>query len=91
MKTTLVALALAASAMAKPMPQATTPESCSDSHSGTFQVTVVNVTSSAKRDLERRQLAGVLTLSLQDGVLKDQVRKPQAIASSVASSRVRLY
>jgi hypothetical protein len=82
MKTTLVALALTASAMASPMPQSTTPESCSDSHSGTFQVTVVNVTSSAKRDVEKRQLAGVLTLSLDGGILKDQAGRTGYIASN---------
>ena len=70
-----VALALAASALAKPMPapQADSAESCSESHDGEFQITVVNVTQSAeKRAVERRQQAGILTLTLQDGVLKDQ-------------------
>lgn len=76
-----VALALAASAMA--MPQAASPPAgCQASTSGTFQITTVNVTSPKKRDLESRQLAGPLTLSLQNGVLKDQAGRTGYIASN---------
>ncbi|KAF2800700.1 hypothetical protein K505DRAFT_320235 [Melanomma pulvis-pyrius CBS 109.77] len=82
MKTTLVALALAAATMAKPMPQASTPEGCSDSHSGSFQITVVNATTAAKRDVEKRQLAGILTLTLEGGILKDQAGRTGYIASN---------
>lgn len=74
-------LSLAAAAVA--LPQASTPAGCSSSASGTFQISTVNITSSAaKRDVERRQLSGVLTLSLQDGVLKDQAGRTGYIASN---------
>lgn len=63
MQRTLALLALATSVLASPYPQAVTdviapsapaPEGCMTSHDGTFQITVVNVSSSAtKRDLER--------------------------------------
>lgn len=61
MRYTIAALALAGSALASPAPQGVTsaiapssspPAGCSESHSGTFQITIVNVTSTpAKRDL----------------------------------------
>jgi len=82
MKTTFTALALVAVAMASPMPQAATPEGCADSHSGTFQVTVVNATTTAKRDVEKRQLSGILTLTLNEGILKDQAGRQGYIASN---------
>jgi len=77
-----VALALAATAWA--IPQAASPPSgCQSSASGTFQITTVNVTSSKKRDvLESRQLAGALTLRLQDGILRDQAGRQGYIASN---------
>lgn len=63
MKRTLALLALATSVLASPYPQGVSdaiapssppPEGCMTSHDGTFQITVVNVSSSAtKRDLER--------------------------------------
>lgn len=79
-----VALALAASALAKPMPlpQASSPEGCSDSYDGTFQISVVNVTKSSKRAVEKRQLSGTLTLSLDGGVLKDQAGRTGYIAAN---------
>lgn len=74
-------LSLAAAAVA--MPQAASPEGCSSSADGSFQITTVNVTSDAtKRDLQRRQLSGVLTLSLNDGILKDQAGRTGYIASN---------
>ncbi|KAL6705513.1 hypothetical protein ACN47E_006630 [Coniothyrium glycines] len=72
-------LSLAAAAVA--VPQASSPAGCSSSTSGTFQISTVNVTNS-KRDLEARQLSGVLTLSLQDGILKDQAGRTGYIASN---------
>jgi len=76
-----VALALAASAMA--IPQNTAPPAgCQASTSGTFQISTVNVTSSKKRDLATRQLAGALTLTLQNGILKDQAGRTGYIASN---------
>lgn len=62
MQRTLALAALAAVAFASPMPQAVTsaispessaPAGCQTSWPGTFEITVVNVTSSSKRDLEK--------------------------------------
>jgi hypothetical protein len=75
-----LALALASTALALPQQQADSSE-CSSSASGTFQIqTVVKPTS--KRDLQERQLAGALTLTLQDGILKDQAGRQGYIASN---------
>ena len=71
-------LAFATTALA----QASPPAGCQASTSGTFQISTVNVTSSKKRDLESRQLAGALTLSLQSGNLKDQAGRVGYIASN---------
>ena len=60
MRTFALLTALAATAFASPMPQGVTgqiapkapaPEGCMTSYSGTFEITVVNVSSTAKRDL----------------------------------------
>ena len=76
-----VALSLAAAVMA--MPQSGSPSGCSSSSSGSFQISTVNVTSSSsKRDVEKRQLSGALTLTLQDGILKDQAGRQGYIASN---------
>jgi hypothetical protein len=72
-------LGLAAAAAA--LPQASSPAGCSSSTDGTFQISTVNVTNS-KRSLEARQLSGVLTLSLTDGVLKDQAGRQGYIAAN---------
>lgn len=79
-----VALALAASALASPMPmpQSDAPEGCSDSREGTFQISVVNATTSVKRSVEKRQLAGTLTITLQDGILKDQAGRTGSIVAN---------
>ena len=56
MKGSLAAAALAGVVLASPMPQgqaATPAAGCQTSYPGTFQISVVNVTRSAKRDLER--------------------------------------
>lgn len=92
MRFSLPLLALAASAFASPMPQGVTeeiapeggpPSGCSGDYAGSFQITVVNVTSSAaKRDLERRQQAGVLTLTLAGGILTDQADRTGYVASN---------
>ncbi|KAF2830034.1 hypothetical protein CC86DRAFT_284826 [Ophiobolus disseminans] len=71
-------LALAGAALAQSSP----PSGCQPSTSGTFQISTVNVTSPRKRDLETRQLAGVLTLSLQNGNLRDQAGRTGYIASN---------
>lgn len=75
-----VVLGLAAAAMA--FPQTGAPAGCSPSAPGTFQITTVNATTSKKRDLESRQLSGPLTLTLQNGILKDQAGRQGYIASN---------
>jgi hypothetical protein len=76
-----IPLALVASAAA--FPQQSSGSDCQDSRDGTFAISVVNVTdSSSKRSVERRQLSGILTLSLEGGVLKDQAGRDGYIASN---------
>ncbi|KIX93425.1 uncharacterized protein Z520_10844 [Fonsecaea multimorphosa CBS 102226] len=91
MRTFALLTALAVSALASPLPQGVTsaiapsspaPEGCQPSYSGSFEITVVNVSSSAKRDLHERQSSGVLTLTLADSVLKDQDGRTGYIASN---------
>lgn len=73
-------LALAATAA---LAQTAPPPGCSASRAGTFNVQTVNVTSSStKRELAARQLAGTLTLTLQNGILKDQAGRQGYIASN---------
>jgi len=73
-------LALAATAVA----QSAAPAGCSPSTQGSFQISTVNVTNSrpSKRDLQARQLAGTLTLTLQNGILRDQANRIGYIASN---------
>lgn len=74
-----IALALASTALALPQQQSGSSE-CSSSADGTFQIqTVVKPT---KRDLEQRQLSGVLTLTLKDGILKDQAGRQGYVAAN---------
>jgi hypothetical protein len=81
MKSTFAVLsALAASALANPL-VARAPDGCSADYSGTFEITVVNATTS-KRDLSTRQTSGILTLTLAGGVLKDQAGRTGYIASN---------
>jgi hypothetical protein len=75
-----IALALASTALAYPQSSGAV-SSCPSSASGTFQIQTVNKPSS-KRGLEERQLAGALTLTLQDGILKDQAGRQGYIASN---------
>jgi len=89
MQYTLTLLALAASAWASPMPGAVTsvispsspaPTGCVASYDGTFEITVVNVsTSASKRDLERRT---ALELTLSNSGLKDAAGRTGYIASN---------
>lgn len=75
MKGSLALAALAGVVLASPVPQgqaATPVAGCQSSVPGTFQISVVNVTRSAKRELESRQEPdGTLRMTLQNGVLKD--------------------
>ncbi|CBX93021.1 hypothetical protein IAQ61_008749 [Plenodomus lingam] len=74
------AISLVAAAVA--LPQTSSPEGCASSAPGSFQVSPVKVTSSTKRSIEARQLAGTLTLTLNDGELKDQAGRIGYIASN---------
>jgi beta-lactam-binding protein with PASTA domain len=59
------------------------PAGCQASASGNFNIQTVNVTSSkTKRDLSSRQLSGALTLTLKDGILKDQAGRTGYIAAN---------
>ncbi|KAH9819301.1 Helicase associated domain-containing protein [Teratosphaeria destructans] len=77
-------------AIANPMPQSVTsalsPQqtSCSSSTSGTFQIQTVDAANpQTQRDITARQLApGALTLTLADGVLKDQAGRTGYIAAN---------
>lgn len=55
MRSTFAPLALAALASATPMPQASSSATadCSSSYDGEFMIQVVNVTSSAKRSVQK--------------------------------------
>lgn len=86
MQYTLVLSALAAIAAAAPQgvtsaisPMSSAPAGCSPSTAGTFQITVVNVTTNAKRDLAKRD---ALTLTLQNGLLKDALGRTGYIAAN---------
>ncbi|KAH7399010.1 hypothetical protein DE146DRAFT_514951 [Phaeosphaeria sp. MPI-PUGE-AT-0046c] len=73
-------LALAATAA---LAQTAPPSGCSASRAGSFNIQTVNITrSSTKRELEARQLAGTLTLTLQNGILRDQAGRQGYIASN---------
>jgi hypothetical protein len=76
-----VALAFAASALATPMPQAGAPSGCVATSDQKFNIRTVDQTPS-KRDLQRRQLDGTLTISLNNGILKDQAGRQGYIASN---------
>lgn len=79
MRSSFAPLALAALVAANPVPQGVTsaispptsaPAGCSPDYPGTFEISVVNVTSaSSKRSFQKRQ--GALVLTLQGGILKD--------------------
>ncbi|KIW96053.1 uncharacterized protein Z519_03119 [Cladophialophora bantiana CBS 173.52] len=91
MRTFALLTALAVSALASPLPQGVTsaiapsspaPGGCQPSYSGSFEITVVNVSSASKRDLSERQTSGILTLTLADSILKDQAGRTGYIASN---------
>jgi len=89
MRSTFAILALVAGVFARPQgvtsmiaPSATAPAGCSPTYPGTFEITVVNVTTSKRRSLAERQAAGVLTLSLAGGKLMDQAGRTGYIASN---------
>ncbi|KXT06482.1 hypothetical protein AC578_6030 [Pseudocercospora eumusae] len=90
MRYSLAPVALAALAAANPMPQGVTsaiapstsaPAGCKPDYSGQFQIQVVNVTSTGKRGVEKRQ-SGALYLTLSGGILKDQDGRTGYIAAN---------
>lgn len=93
MRYTVATAAFAAAAVASPVAQGVTeqikpdtsaPSGCSPNYDGEFMIQVTNVTSSAKRSLERRQQegAGELNIKLQDGVLTDAQNRTGYIAAN---------
>ncbi|EMD88816.1 hypothetical protein COCC4DRAFT_100841, partial [Bipolaris maydis ATCC 48331] len=80
MKSFIVAgLVVAATAL----PQAASGSECAASVDGTFTITTVKAPEAEKkRALARRQLDGILTMTLKDGVLKDQAGREGYIASN---------
>lgn len=77
---TFAVLALAATAA---VAQNSPPAGCQSSSSGSFNIATVNVTrSAAKRDISSRQLSGTLSLTLRDGILRDQAGRQGYIASN---------
>ncbi|KXT13225.1 hypothetical protein AC579_1725 [Pseudocercospora musae] len=90
MRYSLAPVALAALAAANPTPQGVTsaispstsaPAGCKPDYSGQFQIQVVNVTSTAKRGVQKRQ-SGALHLTLSGGILKDQDGRTGYIAAN---------
>ncbi|KAK4507150.1 hypothetical protein PRZ48_000884 [Zasmidium cellare] len=84
MRYSLAAVALATLASATPVAQApaqAAASSCSPSYSGTFNIQAVNVTTSSKRSLAKRQ-SQALTLTLADGILKDNKDRIGYIAAN---------
>lgn len=75
-----VVLAIASTALALPQTSGSSSQ-CASSADGTFQIQTV-VKPSSKRSLEARQLSGALTLTLKDGILKDQAGRQGYIASN---------
>jgi len=90
MQRTFALLVAAGAVLAKPMPagvssaispSGSAPAGCSSTFPGTFEITVVNVTT-AKRDLSKRQASGTLTISLTNGVMTDQDGRTGYIAAN---------
>ncbi|KAL9088169.1 MAG: hypothetical protein Q9165_006296 [Trypethelium subeluteriae] len=65
-------------------PSQAAPSGCAPTHAGTFNIATVNVStaSSSKRDLVKRQSSGILTLNLNNGILKDQIGRTGYIAAN---------
>lgn len=86
MQTTVALVAMAAVAYAAPQgvtavitPTAAAPAGCATSYSGTFEITALNISSSAKRDLEKRTS---LILTLAGGKLTDANGRTGYIAAN---------
>lgn len=82
----LAALASVAAAAIGSSPTASAPAGCSTDYSGDFQITIINstspTTSKEKRQSTTCGQAGLLTASLQGGILKDtQGRQGEVVAN----------
>ncbi len=75
-----IALALASTALALPQTTGSSSE-CAASADESFQIQTV-VKPSSKRGLEQRQLSGALTLTLENGILRDQAGRQGYIAAN---------
>ncbi|EPE34981.1 hypothetical protein GLAREA_10676 [Glarea lozoyensis ATCC 20868] len=91
MHTTFALAALAAVAYARPQgvtenisPETSAPQGCSPSHSGSFQIQAVNVTTSSSNAKRQNSCGseGVLTVDLADGVLTDSQGRTGYIAAN---------
>ncbi|TKA32800.1 hypothetical protein B0A50_01025 [Salinomyces thailandicus] len=84
MRYSFAPLALAALVAASPMPQASSAASadCSPNYDGEFMIQVINVTTTMKRGLEKRQQDNPLQVTLEDGVLVDDEGRTGYIASN---------
>ena len=64
-------------------PSQAAPAGCAPTYTGNFNIATVNVsTASSKRNVEKRQASGELTLSLSGGILHDQIGRTGYIASN---------
>jgi len=88
-----LALVVALASVASAAPQGVTaivapttaaPAGCTSSQSGEFEITAFNISSDAKRDLEKRtcDASGSLTLTLAGGILKDAQGRTGYIAAN---------
>ncbi|CAD0110581.1 unnamed protein product [Aureobasidium uvarum] len=88
MKSFAIAAAFAGAAVAMPQgvtqsisPKTGPPQGCSNNFDGQFSISIANVTTTAKRDLETRQ-DKVLTITLKDGTLTDDQGRTGYIAAN---------
>lgn len=64
-------------------PSQAAPAGCAPTYAGSFNIATVNVsTASSKRNVEKRQASGELTLTLDGGILHDQIGRTGYIASN---------
>ncbi|CAD0084283.1 unnamed protein product [Aureobasidium vineae] len=88
MKSFAIAAAFAGAAVAMPQgvtqsisPKTGPPSGCSENFDGEFSISIANVTTNAKRDLETRQ-DKVLTITLKNGTLTDDEGRTGYIAAN---------
>ncbi|KAK6002175.1 hypothetical protein QM012_001813 [Aureobasidium pullulans] len=88
MKSFAVAAAFAGAAVAFPQgvtqaisPKSGPPAGCSENHASPFSISITNVTTNGKRDLESRQTK-ILTITLKNGTLTDDEGRTGYIAAN---------